>query len=62
MKTTNGNFKFEIYDNGTKGKGNKKTGHGLRNMAMRAKRIGANIDISTKNGFTVSITGKLNTN
>ena len=34
----------------------------LRNMAMRAKRIGANIDISTKNGFTVSITGKLNTN
>jgi hypothetical protein len=31
-------------------------------MEMRAKRIGANIEVSIKNGFTVSITGKLNTN
>jgi ligand-binding sensor domain-containing protein len=62
MNTKNGDFNFNIYDNGTSGKGNKKTGHGLRNMEMRAKRIGADIDVSTKNGFTVSIVGKLNTN
>lgn len=62
MQTVNGDFKFQIHDNGTTGKGSKKTGHGLRNMEMRAKRIGADIYVSTKEGFTVSITGKLNTN
>lgn len=62
MKTTNGDFRFEIHDNGTTGKGNKKTGQGLRNMEMRAKRIGAKIDVSPKNGFTICIMGKLNTN
>lgn len=39
-----------------------KTGHGLRNMDMRAKRIGSDIDVSTENGFTVLVSGKLNTN
>lgn len=62
MKTTNGDFKFQIHDNGTSGKGDKKTGHGLRNMEMRAKRIGATIEVTTKNGFNVLINGKLNTN
>jgi signal transduction histidine kinase len=62
MKTTNGEFNFQINDNGTTGKGKKKTGQGLRNMEMRAKRIGANIEVLIKKGFTVSITGKLNTN
>lgn len=59
MNTNNGDFKFIIHDNGTTGKGTKKTGHGLRNMDMRAKRIGADIDVSTKNGFTVIVSGNL---
>ncbi len=59
MNIHNGNFKFIIYDNGTKGKGSKKTGHGLRNMEMRAKRIGADIEVATKNGFNVIVSGKL---
>jgi len=62
MNTINGDFKFKIHDNGTSGKGKKKTGHGLRNMDMRAKRIGADIEVSTKNGFTVVVSGKLNSN
>ncbi|MAC06120.1 MAG: hypothetical protein CL671_09520 [Balneola sp.] len=62
MTTENGDFKFQIHDNGTSGAGAKKTGHGLRNMVMRAKRINADIDVSTKNGFTVLLSGKLNTN
>ena len=62
MKTTNGDFDFQIHDNGTSGKGTKKTGHGLRNIEMRAKRIGANIDVTTKKGFTIALSGKLNAN
>lgn len=62
MKTINGKFEFQIYDNGTTGKGNKKTGHGLRNIEMRAKRIGASIYVATKKGFTITLTGKLNAN
>ncbi|MEQ9717907.1 MAG: two-component regulator propeller domain-containing protein [Balneola sp.] len=62
MRTENGGFKFQIHDNGTSGAGTKKTGHGLRNMVMRAKRIGSDIDVSTKNGFTVLVSGKLNSN
>ncbi len=61
MNVNNGEFKFKVRDNGTTGKGEKKTGHGLRNMDMRAKRIGADIDVSTKNGFTITVLGKLNT-
>ncbi len=62
MKTLNGSFEFQVFDNGTSGKGSKKTGHGLRNMEMRAKRIGADIAVSTKNGFTVNVKGNLNAN
>ncbi len=62
MKTNNGRFEFKVFDNGTSGKGAKKTGHGLRNMDMRAKRIGADIDVSTKNGFTIIVQGTLNAN
>jgi ligand-binding sensor domain-containing protein/signal transduction histidine kinase len=62
MNNSNGYFKFNIYDNGTSGKGTKKTGHGLRNMDMRAKRIGADITIDTENGFSITVEGKLKTN
>lgn len=62
MENDHGNFVFEITDNGSSGKGTKKTGHGLRNMDMRAKRIGANITIDTENGFTIKVEGTLNAN
>ena len=62
MKNQNGYFEFLITDNGTTGRGTKKTGHGLRNMDMRAKRIGADITIDTENGFAIKVEGKLKTN
>ena len=62
MNNQNGYFEFFIFDNGTTGRGTKKTGHGLRNMDMRAKRIGANITIDTENGFAIKVEGKLKTN
>lgn len=62
MENDQGKFEFVISDNGTKGKGTKKTGHGLRNMDMRAKRIGATITIDTEDGFTIKVEGTLKTN
>ncbi len=62
MQTTDNNYTFTIFDNGTSGMGGKKTGHGLRNMEMRAKRINAGVEISHNNGFTITIKGKLNVN
>lgn len=62
MNSNNGSFQFVIHDNGTSGKGLKKTGHGLRNMEMRAQRIGANVDFNEEDGFTIIINGKLNMN
>lgn len=60
LENNNGKFEFVITDNGSTGKGTKKTGHGLRNMDMRAKRIGANISINTEDGFTIKVEGTLN--
>jgi signal transduction histidine kinase len=62
MTSGNGSYYFEVYDNGTTGKGLKKTGHGLRNMEMRAQRIGGNFHFKDENGFTISLEGKLNVN
>ncbi len=62
MHTEGSSFTFTIHDNGSSGMGLKKTGHGLRNMKMRAERIGASVDVSNKNGFTITIMGKLNAN
>lgn len=62
LENQDGNFEFTIYDNGTTGKGAKKTGHGLRNMEMRAKRIGANITIDTEQGFSINMQGNLKAN
>ncbi|MDZ7805693.1 MAG: two-component regulator propeller domain-containing protein [Gracilimonas sp.] len=62
MENQNGSFEFYILDNGTTGRGAKKTGHGLRNMEMRAKRIGADFSINTENGFAITIKGKLKPN
>lgn len=60
MNSRNGEFEFKVHDNGTTGKGTKKTGQGLRNMEMRAQRIGGIVDFEVTNGFTVTIKGKLN--
>lgn len=62
MENNGQRFEFIISDNGTTGRGTKKTGHGLRNMDMRAKRIGADITIDTENGFSIKVEGKLNAN
>lgn len=62
MQNKNGHFEFLIFDNGTAGEGTKKTGQGLRNMDMRAKRIGADVTINTDNGFSIKVEGKLNAN
>tara|TARA_R110000868_G_scaffold304437_7_gene565057 strand:+ start:33693 stop:36563 length:2871 start_codon:yes stop_codon:yes gene_type:complete len=60
MHSKNGEYLFKIYDNGTTGKGTKKTGHGLRNMEMRAQRIGGLFNFDDNEGFTVTLKGKLN--
>lgn len=62
MESDGENYKFEVYDNGTSGKGMKKTGHGLRNMEMRAQRIGGTFHFNDENGFTITLQGKLNVN
>lgn len=52
-------FVLTIHDDG-KGivdKG-KLTGHGLKNMKMRAERIGAKIEFLNTDGFTIKMTGK----
>lgn len=36
----------------------KLTGHGLKNMKMRAKRINAKLEFSNGSGFTIKVTGK----
>ncbi len=62
MKTNNDDYHFMVHDNGTTGKGLKKTGHGLRNMEMRAHRIGGIFDFNDEDGFTITLDGKLNMN
>ncbi len=55
-------FELRIFDNGDKGTKPKKSGHGLRNMHMRAQRMNGKVDIDTKNGFTILLSGNLNIN
>ena len=62
MYSNNDDYEFLIYDNGNSGKGLKKTGHGLRNMEMRAQRIGGKFDFNDEDGFTIMLSGKLNMN
>ena len=52
-------YKLEIHDNGTKIKGDRKSGQGLRNMRMRADRIGSDVEIVSNGGFTVRATGSI---
>ncbi|WP_445666191.1 ligand-binding sensor domain-containing protein [Fodinibius sp. AD559] len=48
-------FTMGIKDNGTGASGSRKSGQGMRNMRMRAKRIDAEITFNNKNGFEVIV-------
>lgn len=48
-------FEMKVKDNGTEVSGSRKSGQGLRNMKMRAKRIDAEITFNNKNGFEVIV-------
>ncbi|MDR9364796.1 MAG: two-component regulator propeller domain-containing protein [Balneolaceae bacterium] len=52
-------YTLEIHDNGTKIKNDRKTGQGLRNMKMRADRIGSDVEIVSNGGFTIRATGSI---
>lgn len=53
------NYKLLIHDNGTQIKKERKSGQGLRNIKMRAERIGSEVQINTNGGFTVQATGSI---
>lgn len=53
---TNGKgYVLSIKDDGANAAGNRKSGQGLRNMKMRAKRIDADITLDNSNGFEVRV-------
>jgi len=59
IKNANGHFNMSIRDDGKGWREHeyaKLTGHGLRNMKMRAARIGGDLNISQNGGCTVSLT------
>jgi ligand-binding sensor domain-containing protein/two-component sensor histidine kinase len=57
----NGNkYHMNVADNGTISTNGRKTGQGLRNINMRAKRMNANAIIERENGFNVKVAGSLN--
>ena len=58
LKDQNGSFDLYIHDNGQGIKPERKSGQGLRNMEMRAKRIDADIEFENEDGFTVHVFGK----
>jgi ligand-binding sensor domain-containing protein/two-component sensor histidine kinase len=54
------NYELSIHDNGTMAQnGSRKSGQGLRNMRMRAERIGSNIEISENGGYKVQASGSI---
>jgi len=54
------NYELTIRDNGTIAQNNsRKSGQGLRNMRMRAERIGSEIQISENGGYKVHASGSL---
>ncbi len=58
LKNQNSSFDLLVRDNGSGVKPVKKTGHGLRNIEMRAKRIDAEVEFENETGFTVHVSGK----
>jgi len=54
--STNGHgFLMSIRDNGTTANNERKTGQGLHNMKMRAKRVDADVTFSNSDGFEVRV-------
>lgn len=54
--STNGDtFMMSIKDDGSTATNERKTGQGLRNMKMRAKRVGADITFNNGDGFEVRV-------
>jgi len=53
-------YELVIHDNGTKIKSDRKSGQGLRNIKMRAERIGSVVEIISNGGFTVKAKGSIN--
>lgn len=49
------NFSMRIKDNGTKISGSRKSGQGMRNIKMRAKRIGGEVSFKNEDGFEVTV-------
>lgn len=60
LQNSNGRLKMNIEDDG-KGfsAAPRQTGHGLRNMQMRADRLGAKLDVKMKGGVTVVLDGRI---
>jgi ligand-binding sensor domain-containing protein/two-component sensor histidine kinase len=56
---TGSTYNLTIHDNGTAVKTDRKSGQGLRNIRMRADRIGSNVEIKSNGGFTVHATGSI---
>ncbi|TYP95556.1 ligand-binding sensor domain-containing protein [Fodinibius salinus] len=55
LRTDGDNFRMSIKDNGTTSSANRKSGQGMRNMNMRAKRIDADIMFNNDSGFEVYV-------
>lgn len=55
LQTNTDDFLLSIRDNGTGASAKRKSGQGLRNMKMRAKRIDADITFNNSNGFEVRV-------
>ncbi|WP_158551481.1 sensor histidine kinase [Rhodohalobacter sp. SW132] len=51
------NFELKVSDNGTQSNGKRKSGQGLRNIELRSRRIGADVQIYNSDGFTVHVKG-----
>ncbi len=52
-------YELKVEDNGTGTNGKRKSGQGLRNIELRSKRIGADVNIYNSNGFTVHVKGRV---
>jgi signal transduction histidine kinase len=52
-------YELLVRDNGTQIKNERKSGQGLRNIRMRAERIGSDVILNTNGGFSVQATGSI---
>lgn len=58
LTNNNNGFILIVRDDGNTSRNGRKSGQGLRNMKMRAKRIGADISFNNENGFEVRVEGE----